>query len=69
MLLAVQGRDRRIGFLVVRHLDEPEALAPAGVAVVDDLGGQDLPVCAEQLLQLRAIDRVAQVTDVQLLSH
>jgi hypothetical protein len=69
VLLAVEGRDRRVGFLVVGHLDEPEALAPAGVPVVDHLGGQDLPVRAEQLLQLRAIHRVAQVPDVQLLSH
>src|SRR5688500_5195617 len=69
VLLAVQRRDCGRGLVIVGHLDEPETLAPAGVPVVDVLGGHDLAVLPEELLQLRAIDAVAQVADVQLLTH
>ena len=69
MLLAIQGGDGRLGLVVVGHLDEAEALAAAGVPVVDDLGGNDLPVLTKQLFQLRAIDLVAQVPDIQLFRH
>ena len=37
MLLAVKGRDGRLGLAVAAHLDEAEALALAGVAIGDDL--------------------------------
>src|SRR4051812_46528117 len=50
VLLAVEGGDGRICLGVVGHFDEPEALAAAGVSVVDDLGGHDLPVLGKQLL-------------------
>jgi hypothetical protein len=50
VLLPVEGGDGGVGFGVVRHLDEPEALAAAGVPVVDDLGGYNLPVLRKQLL-------------------
>jgi hypothetical protein len=69
VLLPVQGRNRRFGFRVARHFDESEAFAASGVAIVDDLRRNDLPVLGEQLFQLRAIHLVAQITDVQLLTH
>ena len=43
--------------------------AAAGVAVVDDLGRHHLPVCAERLFELRGVHLIAQVSDVQLLTH
>jgi len=69
VLLAVERGNRRRGFLVRGHFDKSEAFASAGVAIVDDLGGDDLPVCSEQLFEFRAIDGVAQVPDIQLLTH
>jgi hypothetical protein len=42
MLLAVQRRHGRGCLFVAGHLDESESLAPAGVPVIDDLGGDDL---------------------------
>lgn len=33
VLLAVERRNRRLGFLVVGHLDEAKTLGPAGVAI------------------------------------
>jgi hypothetical protein len=69
VLLAVQRRDCRVGFVVVGHLDKPEALASSSVAIVNDLGRNHLAMLSEQLLQFRAIDLVAQIPDIQLLTH
>jgi hypothetical protein len=69
VLLAVQGCDRRLGFLIGTHFDEPEPLGSAGVSVVDDLGGNNRAVLAKKLFELRAIDLVAQVPNVKLLTH
>ena len=69
VLLAVHGGDRGLGLVVARHFDEPEALAAARVAVVDDLGAGDLAVLAEQLFEVRAGDAVAQIPHVKLLTH
>jgi hypothetical protein len=52
VLLPVEGGNRGLGFIVVAHLDEPEALAATGVTVVDDLGRGHGPVRAEDLLKL-----------------
>jgi hypothetical protein len=69
MLLAVERRDRRLRFFVGVHLDEPEAFASAGVAIVDDLSRHDLAVSAEQLFELGAIDAVGKIAHVQLFTH
>src|SRR5262249_7350606 len=69
VLLAVEGRDRGFRLGVTAHLDEPETLAPPGLPVGDDLGALDRAVLREELFQLRAIDLIAEVTDVQLLAH
>jgi hypothetical protein len=47
VLLAVEGCNGSLRFLVVGHFDESETFAPAGVPIVDDLGGNHLPVSAE----------------------
>jgi hypothetical protein len=69
VLLAVQGRDGCLRLLVRGHFDESETFAPAGVPIVDDLSGNHLSVSAEQLFEFRAVHLVAQVPDVQLLTH
>jgi hypothetical protein len=69
VLLAVQGRDGGLGFFIGSHLDETESLAAPGVAIVDDLRRDDRAVRTKQLFQLGAIDLIAQVADVQLLTH
>jgi hypothetical protein len=69
VLLTIEGRNRRLGFVIRAHLDEAEALAAAGVTVVDDLRGDHSPVLTKQLLQFRAIHLVAQISNIQLLTH
>jgi hypothetical protein len=69
VLLAVQGGDRRLGLVIAGHLHESESLAAARIAIVDDLGRHHLTVRAKQLFEFRAIDAVAQVPDVKLLTH
>lgn len=50
---AVDGRCR---FAVTGHLDETEALASAGVAVIDDFGAFDCAELSEQLIEIIARD-------------
>jgi hypothetical protein len=69
VVLTVQRCDRRLRFFVSSHFDETETLASTGVAIINDLRRDDLAVLAKQLFQLRAIDLIAQVADVQLLTH
>jgi hypothetical protein len=69
VLLTVEGGNRGSRFLVRGHFDESEAFASAGVPIVDDLSRDDLSMCCEQLFEFRAIDGVAQVPDIQLLTH
>jgi hypothetical protein len=69
MLLAVEGCDRGLGFFVAAHLDETEALAAARVAIINDLSRHHLTVLTKELLQLGTIDLIAQVPDIQLLTH
>src|SRR4051812_10162213 len=64
VLLPVEGRDRRLRLRVAAHLDEPEALAPAGVPVLNDLGAGHRAVLGAQLLQVGVGDVVAEVPDV-----
>jgi len=49
--MAVEGVDCGLGFAVVGHLDKTEAFAAASIAVVNDLGGNYLPVLSKQLLE------------------
>jgi len=69
VLLPIEGCNRGFRLIIVRHFDEPKTLAPTGIPIIDHLGRQDLPVRPKQLLEFRAIHLVAQVPDVQLLSH
>jgi hypothetical protein len=69
VLLTVEGRDRRGGFIIIGHFDETETLTTAGVAVIDDLRRNNLAMLTEELLELRAVNVIAQIPHVQLLSH
>jgi hypothetical protein len=69
VLLAVEGRDSRLGFGVAVHFDKTKPLAAAGVTIIDDLGRHDLAMGAEQLLEFGAVHAIAEVSNVQLLTH
>src|SRR4051794_3243278 len=62
--LAVEGGDGGLRLGVAAHLDEAEALAAAGVAVLDDFRALDGAVLREQLLEVRAGGVVAEIADV-----
>src|SRR5205823_13634084 len=69
VVLAVLGGDRGLRLGVAAHFHESEALAATGVTVGDDLRALHGAVLGEELLQRRAIDVVAHVSDIQLLAH
>jgi hypothetical protein len=64
VLVAIEGGDCGLGFFVGGHFDESESLAAAGIAIIDDLRRNHLAVLAEKLLQLGAIDLIAQVANI-----
>src|SRR5438874_7670375 len=68
-LFAVQGGDGGLGLLVGLHFHKPEALGPSRVPVHDDLGRLHRAVRLEHLDEIAVAHRVAQVADVQLLTH
>src|SRR5580658_5176847 len=68
-LLAVQRLDGVLSFLVGAHFDEAEAFGSARVAVHDHLSGLHRPVPCEHLLERAVGYIVAEVSDVQLLTH
>jgi hypothetical protein len=69
VILVVEAVNRGQGLGLGVHLDESESLAPAGVAVLNDLGALDGAELREQLLKLRAVDLIGQITNIQLLAH
>src|SRR5206468_959835 len=68
-LPAVEGGDGGLGLLVAAHLHEPEALGPARVPVHDHLGRLHGAVGPEHRREIAVGHAVAQVADVQLLTH
>src|SRR5690554_6119584 len=66
---AVQRRDRGPCFGLAAHLDETEALALAGVAIGDQLGGLDRAVLAELFGQALLGRGIRQIADIQLSAH
>jgi hypothetical protein len=69
MLLAVERRNRRLGFLFAAHLDETEPLAPAGVSIVDYVRAFHCAIGGEQLLQGFVVNVETQISYIQLLTH
>src|SRR5688572_19372899 len=64
---AVHGGDRRLG--PVRHLDEREPAAPAGLPVRHHLGANHGPVLTECFGQVLVRGLERDVSDIQLLTH
>jgi hypothetical protein len=52
VLSAVDAGNGRLGFLIAIHLDETKAFAPAGVAIVDDLGAFHRPKFTKHLFEV-----------------
>jgi hypothetical protein len=69
VLVTVERLYGGIGLGIVGHFDKAKTLAAARVAIVDDLCRNNLPVSSEKLLKLRAINAVAQIPHIQLLTH
>src|SRR5262245_49455590 len=67
--LIVHGLNGLSGCVVVGHFDEGEAFASSGVSILNDLGARDGTELGEDFLQLRAVDVVAQIADIKLLTH
>jgi hypothetical protein len=61
--------DRRLGAVIFAHLHESKALATAGFAILNHFGAAHLAELGKHFLQPGAGDIVAQVTDVQFLTH
>jgi hypothetical protein len=69
VLLAIESGNRRLGFAVTAHFDKAKSFAPARIAIVDDLSRNHRTMSFEQLLQRRAVNIVAEVPHIQLLTH
>jgi hypothetical protein len=69
VLLTIQGRNRGRGLLIRGHFDKSKSFAAPGVTIIDDLCRNHLAMRSKQLFEFRAIDTVAQVPDIQLLTH
>jgi len=69
VVLTIQGGNRRLGFRVAAHLDKGKPLALAGAAIADNLGTLNRAVGAEHFFQVRAFHIIAQISDIQLLTH
>ena len=54
IVLAVECRDRRLGFVVGTHFDEPKALRAARVTIGHHLGAHHRAMCLEQRLEIGA---------------
>jgi hypothetical protein len=57
------------GFLLRRHLNEPETLASSSVSVSNDRGAFDFARLRKQLLQTILSDRKGKVPYVKLVAH
>lgn len=64
VILAVQRLDGVLRLVVVRHLDEAEASAPAGFPIAEDLGRGDRAELFKHFLKLFRSHRVLQIADV-----
>src|SRR5262249_47697310 len=68
-ILAVQGGDGRLSFLIAAHFHKAKAFGPTGVPVHDYLSGLHRAVGFEHRLQIAVTDTVGQVPYIQLLAH
>ena len=66
-LLAVGSGDGGARFLIGAQLHETEALGAAGVAIEDDLGGDDIAELGEEVAEAVLRSVVGEVADVEFL--
>src|SRR5437763_8457238 len=66
---AVELADRRLGFLVRRHLDETEAAGAAGIAIGDDARGLDVAARGERFPQTIGGCGEGEASDEEFHSH
>ena len=69
MVLAIERRNRRLGFLIAAHLDETEPLALASVSIVDHVRAFHCTMRSEQLFQSRVVNLETQISYVQFLTN
>jgi len=69
MLLTVERRNRRLGFLIAAHLDETEPLALASGSIVDYVRSFHCTIRGEQLLQGFVVNVETQISYIQFLTH
>ena len=69
MLLAVERRNRRLGFLIAAHLDKTEPLALASVSIADYVRAFHRTMRGEQLLQGVVVNVETQIPYIQFLTH
>jgi hypothetical protein len=69
MFLLVERLNRCPSGVVVRHFHESKTLAATRIAVLDYLSTTDFTKRSEQLLQAGVGRLVAQVADIQFLTH
>jgi len=68
-LFQVEGLDRCLSLVALGHFDESEALAAAGVAVLNDLCALDAPMLGEERFQALTRNVVTQIPDIQSRTH
>jgi hypothetical protein len=69
VVLAVQSFDCRLGFVVIRHFNEPESTAPARLSIAQYLSRAHRAELLEQLLEVFRRGSVSEVTNVKPLGH
>ena len=69
VLFTAETSDGRLGLLISAHLDKRKTLAAAGVAIFDHLGAPHCAEWSEHRLQVRTADGIAQIANIQLLTH
>jgi len=69
MLLTVERRNRRLGFLIAAHLDETEPLALASGSIVDYVRAFHCTIRSKQLLQGFVVNVETQISHIQFFTH
>jgi hypothetical protein len=67
--LIMHAVDRRLGFGITAHFDETEAFAAPGIAIFHYLSERHSAELRKHFFQLVATDVVAQISDIQPLTH
>src|SRR5205085_4784006 len=68
-LLAVEGGNGRLSFVIIVHLDKAKAFRAAGIPVHDDLRRLNRAMRSKQSLQIAVRRVIGQVANVQFLGH